>query len=297
MPSDPNAAPPPGDPPPHDPRSADADATASRVPNGNRRRLPRKKIWTPILLLVTAAIFAVIGLILYESATPSELPAPSYVNIALKSSFPIGIIGYTVDQGSGSAKIEIVARLSNAVNPPNSTETATLELTPPNTDGFLVCPNMACGALISSSKLLLYRDLIFTPGELGAETASVSFTVNTQAFGGNSNGLDASAAIPQVFYECSYSGLYIPVLQAQYNLHSAASYDWASFPVQQKSIASATWEEPVIINGETPGRVALGVDDVRQTRDDFFLFIAGALIAVAAGALLSAITEAVHATD
>lgn len=288
---------------PQQPENPAASGTASGTTGSSAaktRRLSRKKIWTSILLLVATAGLTVGAVMFYNSSAPSELPAPSYVTIALRSSFPVGIIGYSVTQNAKSATIEITVLLSQGVTP-SGTPSALLKVTPPGTTGFLECPNVSCAGLFrsgpGSGTFLLTRQLTFRPGPTGVETASASFSAGTQAFGDNSNGVNASAAVPQVFYQCACLGSSIPILQTQYTLHSANSYDWASFPVQTDSDASATWEEPVVPNGETPGRVALGVDDAAQSRDQEYLFIAGALIGLAGGAFLSAVTEAADITD
>jgi hypothetical protein len=174
---------------------------------------------------------------------------------------------------------------------------ATLELVPPNGDRYGACPPLVPCAALGSAAFSKPQRLTFTPGTSGALTALVSVYVRAQALGDASNGLNAAAVMPQVFYECSCSGSSIPLLQVRYNLAGAGSYDWSSFPALQAGATGAAWQEPVVADGDTPGRAALGVDDATQQRDNAFLFAAGAFIGTAGAALVAAITEVFRASD
>jgi hypothetical protein len=252
-----------------------------------------KKIFVPFLLLVLAGAGAVA---LYFSSSPGEEPSPSYTTLDLKLTSPLTIITYSVDQGSQSAEIKIRVEVSTAGNS-HYAATETLEVIPPNGTGFGQCPNVACASVLPTFSFKKREPLIFTPGPTGAETARIYFRARTAQFGDVFNGLDAAAAVPQLSYQCSCSASGTPVLDTGYSLPGAASYDWASFPTQQQSATGATWEEPVMTNGETPGRVATGVDFSAQREDNALTFIAGALIGVAGGALLTVVTEWLHAGD
>jgi hypothetical protein len=260
---------------------------------GTRKRPPRrqKKYWTSVALLIAFAGLSAGALALYKSSSPAELATPSYTIMVLQSNVPLGIIGYSVTQYSDTADIVISVKVSTAA-PRGETPQAKLQLTPPDTNAYLKCPNGAtCGALLPSTGLTRQWQLTFAPDASGVETAHISYPpVQAQAFGDVSNGLNAAAVMPQVLYQCSCSNT--PLLQVQYNLAGAGSYDWSSFPFQEAGATSATWDEPVVANGETQGRVALGVDGPTQDRDNAFLFLAGALIGTAGAALVGAITEA-----
>jgi hypothetical protein len=54
--------------------------------------------------------------------------------------------------------------------------------------------------------------------------------------------------------------------------------------------SSAAWTEP-LVGADTPGKVAVGINQTRQSSDNHLAFLAGALIGVAAGAVLAAIQE------
>ena len=107
-----------------------------------------------------------------------------------------------------------------------------------------------------------------------------------------SNGVNASAAIPEVLYR----GLGQPILLTLYHLRSASSYDWSASPVAAVTSATAQWQQDVV-SGDTPGRAAVGVDHSAQTRDDIKIFIAGALLGIAGGAIIAAVQEAMHLSD
>jgi len=85
--------------------------------------------------------------------------------------------------------------------------------------------------------------------------------------------------------------------EVQYNILGAISYDWSSFPVLNDNSAGATWQEPLATDGETPGRVATGVDTSTQHTDGILTFIAGAFVGIAGGALLAAVTVALDPKD
>jgi hypothetical protein len=80
------------------------------------------------------------------------------------------------------------------------------------------------------------------------------------------------------------------------------SYDWSSDPPATLSNSGAAWTEAALPGriydcGERAGRVASGINHTAQANDDTKTFIAGALLGLAGGALLSAVQDALHASD
>jgi hypothetical protein len=134
----------------------------------------------------------------------------------------------------------------------------------------------------------IHKPLVFD----SAGTASVSFLVEASDFGATSGGGTASAAIPEV----QYNGPGTPNLQVHYGLAHAIDYDWASFPTAFADDLHATWEER-IVGGEAPARIAVGINHTEQSRNDLRIFVAGALIAIAGGALIACIQETLHMGD
>ncbi len=259
-----------------------------------RKRQLRKKILVSLLVgLVTGGG----AFWLYNSFSPGELPAPSYATVDLNSSLPLYSIGYSVDQGSQSATIKISVEVYSSVTLSDSITTATLEVLPPNGTGFQQCKGLNCG-IRAASTFMTPQQLTFTTGpRVGLLQAQADFSQATSDFGDAANGLDASAAMPQVSYQCTCSSQSAPTLQVRYNLPGAGSYDWSSFPTQQEGPAGAIWQEPLATNAETPGRVATGIDPRTQRTDNRVTFIAGALVGVAASALFEALMGALRVDD
>jgi hypothetical protein len=129
-------------------------------------------------------------------------------------------------------------------------------------------------------------------------TATVVFPLTAHSFGSDTNGVTAYAALPHVSYQLTTSsrGPEPPILYSEYQITSPNSYDWSTFPPESRGSSSATWEEFLTstTNGEVAGRVVPGIDHGRQSSDANWTFIAGALLGLAGGAILSAVQELLH---
>lgn len=126
----------------------------------------------------------------------------------------------------------------------------------------------------------------------------VFFTVNVADFGMSFNGITAAAAIPKI----GYIGAGTPIVSVYYPIPSASSYDWSSFPATTVTNSYAMWTIAVAKIGAqalpfTRGQVAFGINHARQATDSKKTFVAGALLGLAGGAILSAVQEALHARD
>jgi hypothetical protein len=168
---------------------------------------------------------------------------------------------------------------------------------PPIGTRFTTCPAPDCKFeashdIMSWAKPLTFSMKPFAPGQL-APTAETGFLVNASGFGVTYNSTTASAAIPEVLYA---GGGGTPLLLTQYNIPGASSYDWSSFPTEFANNRFATWSEAVT-SEEVGGRAAVGINHASQSSQTNDAFIAGALIGLAGGALLSGFTEAMHARD
>jgi hypothetical protein len=119
--------------------------------------------------------------------------------------------------------------------------------------------------------------------------ATTHVFVKAHNFGVTFNGVTAAAAIPEVLSKGAS-------LITSYHIPSASSYDWSSYPTAFLSSSGATWDE-ALISGDTVGWVASGINHIAQANDDSTTFIAGALLGLAGGAILSAVQEALHADD
>lgn len=244
---------------------------------------------TPIVLAGVGVLLGLLAWWLYPR--PTELPNASYDTVTVTSKFPVGIIDYSVDQvTSATAYVTITVQLSNLAGTPTSPPSGTVSVALPNSIPFRACPNFSCAIASQKKGNNLFQTLTFAarPGA----TANATFSLSASGFGESSNGLTASAAIPQVSYECPsfYSPCPTPTLETQYQLASASSYDWSSLPTQLVSDTKVAWNEEVT-GGEAAGRVAVGISHRNQAWNDDKTFIAGALIGLAGGALLSALQE------
>jgi hypothetical protein len=279
----------PEDPPPA--QSPDPGTQPVDPPVRRQRRLWRAKFLVP---LVVCLAFGAGSWLIYDASSPGEMPSPSYATLVLNSaSFPIDVIGYQVSQQAELADIQVWVVISSY----NRTPGATLEVIPPDTTNFLGCPGGDCG-IGSAAVLNRPQALKFTPDKSNPsqETAYETYVAKkTKEFGDVANGLTASAAIPLVTCTCSASQ--VPLLQVQYNIPGADNYDWSSFPDQKITPAGVIWQEPLATYGETPGRVATGVDTATQHTDGIWTFVAGAFVGIAGGALLAAVTVALDRKD
>jgi len=161
---------------------------------------------------------------------------------------------------------------------------------PPFGTAFRGCHLPSCriqGTGITSASIWTDR-LTFRPVN-SAGTATADFFVKARSFGVTSNGVNATVVVPEVIYQ----GQGNPILLTAYRLRSASSYDWSSSPAAAVTSTVATWQQD-LASGDTPGRAAVGIDHSAQTNDDIKIFIAGALLGIAGGAIIAAVQEAMH---
>jgi len=245
-----------------------------------------------ILALAAAAVVAVaagaLSVWAYLHSQPSEAPAPPYVTVTVDSSARVGIIGYKMDRVHGRAEMDIWVELAGAGNAANGLVT----VSQPNTKRFLHCPTLACVMLRQASTATQAQPLIFKQTR-GFTTLIAEAQFPANDFGYAVNGVTAVAVIPEVFYRGPAG---TPTLETEYDIPSASSYDWSSDPTQFANSSQAVWNEPVT-GGEAPGRAAVGIDHANEAKAGRWLFLAGALIGVATGALLWAIQELLRGSD
>jgi hypothetical protein len=237
-----------------------------------------------VLFLVTAG--------LYPSTT--QLPVPLSSTLALQTTQPVASITYEVDQVSSSvAEMKITILLPvGAPFPPANTPIVGLVVSPPIGTSFTTCPAPMCKSEsngVSSWKVLLgFRPFTSPNGTSGI--AFADFYVRAHSFGGTYNDVNASVVAPAVIYHGSGT----PTLLTQYNIPDAARYDWSVFPLDFASSTFATWSEPVS-SGQISARVADGTDFANQGKDNYHTFLAGVILGLAGGALLTALQETLDA--
>jgi hypothetical protein len=276
-------------------REPDSSATGPEdnlaAGHGVRKPWWQRAIVTPVVLGSIGVAFLLIAFFLYPRTT--ELPSPAYPRLGVSATFPIAFIDYTVVQVTPTvAEIKMQATLPTGTpSPPARAPAALLAVSPPFGVGFRSCRPPACQVRrnrITEASFWIKR-LTFRPAAGSAGEAAADFFVNARSFGVTSNGTNASAAIPEVVYD----GPGTPMLLVLYRLQSASSYDWSASPVAAVTSSAAQWQQN-LMKGDTPGRAAVGIDHAAQTGDDIEIFVAGALLGIAGGAIVAAVQEAMH---
>ena len=256
---------------------------------GAGKRWWRKPVLSPIVLGALGLALLLISFLLYPRTT--ELPSPAFPRLALSTNLRVAFIDYSVFQVSPAvAEMKISVVLPADTPGPPADALPTLAVAPPFGIGFRDCHLPACivkrNGITSAS--LWVEPLTFRPVN-ATETATADFFVNARSFGVTTDGIHASTAIPEVLY----SGLGQPMMLVLYHLRSASSYDWSNSQAAEVTSTTAQWQQD-IGGSDTPGRAAVGVDHVAQTNDDIKIFIAGALLGIAGGAIIAAVQEAMH---
>lgn len=246
-----------------------------------------KRSLKPVVLAVLGLGLFLWALWLYPSGA-TDTTSPPYTRLGISAAFPLGVIHYNVYQTSPAvAEIQISIGLPGGkLGRPANSEHVQVEVAPPPGIAFRDCRAPAC--TVSRPYSLWSRRLVFG----SATEVTATFPVKARSFGTAYNSVSASAAIPDVIYQ----GPGTPTLLAGYQIPSGGSYDWSSFPTLSAGNGYALWEEP-LTNGHTPARVAVGINHARQTSENNETFFAGALLGLAGGAIVSAVQEALPASD
>jgi hypothetical protein len=254
------------------------------------KRSRQRKILTPLVLAAFGLVLLLVAIWFYPSAT-TGVSTPPYSILHISTNVPVATIDLYIVQES-PALAEMRVELTSDTPVSNDKET-TLGVAIPSGTSFKGCPAFTCpfspGAPFWISGLVFKRACTLD-GCVWAATANLF--VNARSFGAAFNDVNATAAIPEVMYQ----GPGNPNMQVTYDIPAAASYDWSSFPTLTVSNSTATWQVN-LVNGESPGRTAVGINAAGQASHDTRTFVAGALLGLAGGAILSAVQEALHASD
>jgi hypothetical protein len=241
-------------------------------------------------LAVLGLALLVAAFMLYPRTAEPSAPASTRLDITSPSNYVsshIAAISYKVDQVHPDVA-RLTISLAVDIRGPYGSVKALLAVTPPAGTTLLDCSRLHCNGKTWGARLS------FTSH--GVATAHVF--VKAPNFGVASNGVTVAAAIPEI----AFTGSKGANLIATYHIPSADNYDWSSDPPSTLSNSGAAWTEAVLPgsiynSGDTAGRVASGINHTAQANDDTKTFIAGALLGLAGGALLSAVQEALHASD
>lgn len=273
---------------PDSPGTPSEGSQASASAAHGRSRL--KKFLTPLVLFALGVTPGLVAFFVVYPSPETGIPLPDYPSLEISTNEAIYRVVYSVIQVP-PATAELVISVRQQVLPSKYSGkliTPIVTVTLPLGFTFRDCHFPYCANRPTEFGSTWYQPLAFRPF-----VATAVFPINSSRFAVNFNGIDAYAAIPEVSYQYSF-GLTTPSLLASYQIPSAGTYDWSSIPTAAVSKSGATWEE-AIAKGDTAGRVASGVDHGRETRDADLTFLAGAMLGLAGGAILSAIQETLHA--
>jgi hypothetical protein len=246
------------------------------------KRSRRKEIIAPLALAILGLALLMGAFKLYPTTT--ERPTPAFTHLYISSASRLEGIIYRVDPvGHGKAMMTIELRLAGNL-PPGGAFAGVAVSSPPGMT-FVDCSGPSCKEHSRNIGLTFKRNG-------GAITALAAFPLKTHNVGVNYNSVTASAAIPEIVYQAHGK----PTLYVGYHIPSASTYDWASYPPFSTDGYNTVWDEAVA-PGDTIARAAVGIDHAAQAKDDNKIFLAGALFALAGGAILAAVPEALHARD
>lgn len=271
-----------------EPQSTSAGAAADAAAGGDAAPAPSKwrKAVTPVVLVLLGLVLFVLTFVFYPTGG-TDVATPLYSRLAISTTFPLSLIGLTVDQISPTeAELKFDAELPVGTFAPPAGGRAGVVFSPPLGISFLDCPAPDCRVIPGAEPGSEWgKPLVFTAG-----VARVKFFVLARRLGVAFNSVNATAAIPEVIYE----GPGTPIFLVGYDIPSASSYDWSSFPTASVNTKVAIWQED-LTTVDTAGRAAVGINPSGQANHDTRAFIAGALIGLAGAAILSAVQEAMHA--
>jgi hypothetical protein len=267
--------------PPTEPRGELAQSSAEEESG-------KKPLWkmmvTPIILVLLGIALLPVALALYPS--PAEASAPAYARLLVVTNQNITFIDYTVFQVTPTlAKVFLkVVRDVPTADTKAPAPFATIVFSPPLGTGFQSCHG-GCARVRGRTPAFTWMvPLVFITKDANVYA---SFAVKAKSLGVSDNGVNAEVALPEVLYQ----GYGTPeILTFYHDIPSAASYDWSALPPAAYANSTIGWNEPVA-GEDTQSKIAVGINQSRQSSDDHLAFIAGALIGVAGGAVLSGIQK------
>jgi hypothetical protein len=256
-------------------------APSSAADEGSKKPLWKLMV-TPLALVLLGLALLPVALALYPS--PAQTSAPAYSRVSVLTNQHITFITYAVVQVNPALAKLVVEVVRSSPTPTASAPTpfANLIVSPPAGTSFLTCP-LGCKRVPGPLPVFTWE----VPLDFNAFGAAFDhFFIRAKSLGVSDNGVNAEAALPEVFYD----GLGNPEFLVGYHIPSAASYDWSALPPALFTSSNVGWSA-LIVQSDTPAKVAVGINQSRQSSDNHLAFIAGALIGVAGGAVLSGIQE------
>jgi hypothetical protein len=265
-----------------------------------------KRYRKTIVLLILFIAMVAIAFIVYPHRGVVYRPQPFKVEIAVSEK--VQSLYIDAFEGSSNEYILVIDITTDAPKLDNAVfTTVSLDLPAPVTSDSCRKSSGCSSYLISSGPdaghdYINYSMNTFKQNPDKTWEASSQFTIRAPIFGWSENGLSIEAQLPSVQLSnldtdkpFNNSEVYI-----NYTL-SNASYDWTGGPSPEFTYASpsdftqgteAAWKltanelaSPIPVSGQ---------DNSAAVWDNFRIFVAGALVGIAGGALVGALQEAIH---
>jgi hypothetical protein len=269
------------------PQNPDARAHSHPPPSPTAGKRPIwRRILAPLVLFGLGVVLFLLAVWEYPS-TPPRLSTPPFTRVFIDAP-PISDLGYAVAQAGPTITTMAVTFSLSGKHPP-AHAAAGLDVILPSGAIFLQCPTPPAGVRYPPCRGSSW--LAAVPFDSKGKV-ELYFAVKARSFNLAVNGVNASVAIPEI----KYIGHGPAKLRAIYKFPSPSSYDWSFSPPFMILKNAIEWDQ-VITSGDNMGRVAVGTNYARQASDDNKTFIAGALLGLAGGAILSAVQELLHAND
>jgi hypothetical protein len=277
-----------------------ASTSAHRVRAGRRRVASRRELtWRLVgssvakLLeryLLAAALLVLVGgltlgaVLVLPSRTPIVTPLSPTIIVSAGSA-TVGVVRYSVRALPRRNRWLIVFSLTDDVD-----RSALVQLT------FQTLPGATFGKCASCENDYARGSRDSVPMNLRRhQVSSQSVEAVGAAFGYSTNGVNASAALPELLY----TGARQPSFYTYEGIPGANHYSWTGVAPEYLTSQGAQWSE---LSGSAPGpgqaiqevnsNNAAGIDHEAQGEDEHLTLLAGALLGGAGAAAIAALQEA-----
>lgn len=288
--------------PPRDYREAVALESAADKETVDKSHFKRyRRTW---ILLVLFIVTVAVAFFLYPRRSAVYRPPPFQVKL-LASEEIRGLLIYVRKLGANHFDL-LINLETNVPELPQSKEYARiyLQLPVPVTRGSCMPPDCRSRLSKSVTSYAERYDVAQFTDTFGrgatTSTSATNFRLVTPVFAWDENGVDIEAQLPSVQLLTAYPHQPIgnPNITVAYDL-SGAVYDWTGgpspsyvIPQDGPQVKATVWKltsqellNPMPVNGTDSSTAAL---------DSFRIFLSGALLGIAGGALVGAIQEAIH---
>jgi hypothetical protein len=231
-----------------------------------------RRILTPLVLVVSGGLLLLATWRVYPWP-PAALDNAGPAQLTITTAATVTEVDYVVGAKGEGADVTVIATPTGG----------------PRARAPKVMVHLAPSALHTKAEFLGWYKTVRFSSASGRFSAAAHFPVSPTFASVAYNDLTASAAIPDVTIPGPSTN---PVLYADYDIPSGGGYDWSSFPPLTSMPGDVEWQIHLTA-AEPSGRMVVGTSPGREDRDSFRNFFAGALVALAFAAFLSAIQETV----